>query len=196
METTPQLPTGPTDLLLRWNHGDNKALQRLIPQVYSELRRVASRVMARERRDHTLDATGLVHEAFLRLHAAQAPACHDRGHFIALAGRMMRQVLVDHDRRVSAQRRGGGLRRVTLDDGAEAFGSRPEDTLALNNCLKRLEALAPRKARVIELRYFLGLSVSETAAALDLSARTIALDVRFARAWIAAELRGRPRDGA
>lgn len=187
MQTTAQLPTSPTDLLLRWNHGDDHAFQQLVPQVYAELRRVASRAMARERGDHTLDATGLVHEAFLRFNHGQAPACRNRGHFIALAGRLMRQILVDHSRRLTAQRRGGGLHRITLDDSARAVRDQPEQMLALNDCLERLEALAPRKARVIELRYFVGLSVAETAAALGVSERTIALDTRFARAWIATE---------
>jgi RNA polymerase sigma factor (TIGR02999 family) len=174
-----------TGLLGRWGTGDRGALAALTPLVYSELHRLASCAMARERPDHTLQPTALVHEAFLRLYGGQPAACRDRLHFLTLASRLMRHILVDHARAAHAARRGAGAARVSLA-AADAIAAREPagDLLALDEALEELAAADARKARVVELRFFGGLSVEETAAVLGVSAPTVVLDTRLARAFL------------
>jgi RNA polymerase sigma factor (TIGR02999 family) len=181
-----------THLLARWGEGDRQALAALTPLIYAELRRLAARALSRERPDHTLQATALVHEAYLRLHGGRPAACRDRRHFLTLAARLMRRILVDHARALQAVRRGGGL-KLSLEAAGElpagAPGS-PLDLLELDAALDELAAADARKARVIELRFFAGLSVEEAAEALDVSTPTVVLDTRLARAFLFARLAG------
>lgn len=174
-----------TNLLDRWRKGDRGALATLTPLVYSELHRLAGRALARERPDHTLQATALVHEAFLRLQGGRPAACHDRLHFFTLASRLMRHILVDHARGLQAARRGAGAVKLSLDAAGELTAQEPPtDLVALDAALGELEAADARKARVIELRFFGGLTVEETATALGVSAPTVILDTRLARAFL------------
>ncbi len=175
-----------TSLLARWNDGDEEAVRELIPMVYRELHRLADGAMRGERRGHTLQATALVHEAYLRLARSPAQAWKDRVHFFAVAARMMRRILVDHARRIGAVRRGGGVARVVPVRAADEPRQAPpsDDLLALDEALTALAAFDPRKARVVELRYFAGLSAAETASALAVSEPTVLLDTRLARAWL------------
>jgi RNA polymerase sigma factor (TIGR02999 family) len=180
-----------TQFLDRWRDGDRGALATLTPLVYAELHRLASRALARERPDHTLQPTALVHEAFLRLHGGRPAACRDRLHFFTLAARLMRRILVDHARALKAVRRGAGAVQISLDHiGELAAGEGPADLVALDDALDELAAHDSRKARVVELRFFGGLSVEETAAALGVSAPTVILDTRLARAFLFDRLTG------
>lgn len=180
-----------TDLLSAWGGGDGDALGRLLPLVYHELRRVASRRLARERPDHTLQPTALVHEAYLRL-AGQSRARWDgRAQFFAIAARLMRRVLVDHARARAATKRGAGRTIVGVDLDAHVPLSRTRvDVLALDAALERLSREDERLARVVELRHFAGLSVVETARALGSSSATVKRDWSLARAWLFKELGG------
>lgn len=174
-----------TDLLARWREGDRGALATLTPLVYAELHLLAARALAQERPDHTLQATALVHEAFLRLHGGQPASCHDRLHFLALAARLMRRILVDHARSLNAVRRGAGAVKLPLELAGElAVAETSSDLLALDAALDELAAADDRKARVVELRFFGGLSVEETATVLGVSAPTVILDTRLARAFL------------
>jgi RNA polymerase sigma factor (TIGR02999 family) len=178
-----------TELLARWREGDRGALAALTPLVYAELHRLAARALARERPDHTLQATALVHEAFLRLHGGRPASCHDRLHFLTLAARLMRRILVDHARSLNAVRRGAGAVKLPLELAGEiAAGETTSDLLALDAALDELAAADARKARVVELRFFGGLSVEETATVLGVSAPTVILDTRLARAFLFARL--------
>lgn len=177
-----------TGLLERWSSGDRGALEQLMPMVYAHLHRLANRAMHGERRDHTLQATALVHEAFLRL-ADKSPSWNDRRHFYAVAARVMRRTLVDHARTLGAERRGGGWHKVTLGDPGGSRES-PVDLLALDEALDELAKLDARKARVVELRFLAGLTVEETAEILAVSKPTVVLDTRLARAWLYTRLRG------
>lgn len=183
----PDRPVSPTSLpeaLLRsWQAGDQAALQQLLPLVYDELRRVARRHLRSEREGHTLQTTALIHEAYLRL-ADQGPReLEQRGQFIALASHLMRQILVDHARARAAKKRQGGL-QVTLSEDLAAPEPSEVDVLAVDHALTRLFRLDPQQARVVELRYFGGLSISETAEALAISDATVKRDWRTARAWL------------
>jgi len=183
-----------TRLLGAWRTGELGAGDRLIPLIYRDLRRLAARCMAGERSDHTLEPTALVHEAYLRLAGTSQPSWRDRRHFFAVASRMMRHILVDHARSRRTGKRGGGAVRVPLASAAApASGGDPgqlADLLALDEALRSLAGLDPRKARVVELRYFGGLTVDEAAEVLGVSAPTVALDSRMARAWLLARIRG------
>ncbi len=161
-----------------------------MPMVYDELRRIAQAHLRRERQDHTLSSTALVHEAFLNLVDQSPPAVSDRVHFFAIASRVMRRVLVWHARKRNAEKRGGGQRPVTLDEVAVLSDDRLDEVLALDQALDRLDALDSRLCRVVECRHFGGLTVSETAEALDVSAATVKRDWRSARAWLRRELDG------
>lgn len=177
-----------TALLERWSHGDAAALAEVVPLVYGDLRRLADRSLRAERPDHTLQPTALVHEAYLRLAGSRAPEARDRGHFLYLVARLMRQILVDHARRRQAVRRGSEVHRVPLDE-ALAVGAAPGvDLLALDAALGELQALDPRKAKVIELRFFGGFEVPEVAELLGVSAPTVIADTRFARAFLLARI--------
>ena len=179
-----------TELLRAWGDGDDRALQQLTPLVEGELRRLARGYMARERRDHTLQATALVNEAFIRMTGAREVRWQDRAHFIGVSARLMRRVLVDHARSRGYQKRGGLVRRVTLTDGLAATPGPPVDVLELDRALDALAAVDPRKSRVIELRYFGGLTVEETASVLDVSVDTVKRDWRLAKLWLLRALQG------
>ena len=181
-----------TELLQAHAHGDGTALDRLFPMVYDELRRMARGRMRRERPEHTLGATELVHEAFFRLVRLDRIDWQSRAHFLAIASQAMRNVLLDHAEHRGAAKRGGGARAVTLD-GVEVANDMPDDdVLALCEALQRLEQLEPRQARVVECRYFGGLNLDETAEALGVSAATVSRDWTIARAWLHAELSDAP----
>lgn len=175
-----------TGLLLAWGTGDAGAGERLLPAVYEELRQQAGRAMRREGDVHTLQATALVHEAYLRLVDQRRVEWRSRAHFFAIAAQMMRRVLVDHARTRLAAKRGGALQRVTLGDvGAGAADSGEDmDVLALHEALEELAVLDPRQARLVELRYFGGLGIEETAEALEVSPATVKRDWAVARAWL------------
>ncbi len=158
--------------------------------VYVHLHQLAERAMRSERQDHTLQATALVHEAFLRLAEASPPAWRDRSHFYAVAARLMRRILVDHARHLAAERHGGGWQKTSLADMDGARDIPQLDLLALDEALERLARLDARKVRVIELRFFGGLSVAETAKILAVSEPTVVLDTRLARAWLYTRIQG------
>lgn len=179
-----------TQLLVQWGEGDEAALHELIPLVHDELRRMARRRMAGERRGHSLQASALVNEAYVRLIDARQVKWQNRAHFLGIAARLMRQILVDAARSKRSLKRGAGAMRVTLDDARIAASDPGPEVLALDEALKALAGFDERKARVIELRFFGGLSVEETAATLAVSVDTVMRDWKFARAWLAKELRG------
>lgn len=176
-----------TLLLTAWRDGDREALDRLMPLVYGELRRLAARFLEGERKDHTLQPTALVHEAFLRLVGGAVPRWQDRVHFFAVAAQVMRRLLVDHARARRTDKRGGGVRPLpltaALDIGSPDAGD-PELLLALDGALVELAVHDPRKARIIELRFFGGLTIEETAEVLDIATSTVILEARLARAWL------------
>ena len=177
-----------TALLRAWRLGDRGALEQVAPLVYDELRRIARRELRRERPDHSLEATALVHEAYLKLAGLDKVVWQNRAHFFALAATMMRRVLLDAARARRYQKRGGGAARVLLADDLPA-ATRSHDIAALDDALDTLARIDERKSRVVELRFFGGLTLEETAAALDLSTATVARDWRFARTWLLRELR-------
>jgi RNA polymerase sigma-70 factor (ECF subfamily) len=184
-------PKQVTALLRAWSDGNEGALEQLLPLVEAELRRLARIYMARERRGHTLQTTALVNEAFVRLVDTKGLRWQDRAHFLGISARLMRRVLVDHARARGYQKRGGGAQRVTLTD---ALVTAPEPSLHLIDLDRALDSLAavdPRKAKVVELRFFGGLSVEETANVLHLSTDTIKRDWRLAKLWLLRELEGR-----
>lgn len=176
-----------TRLLREWSSGNQEALDKLLPLVYDELRRQAGGFFLRERGEHTLQPTALVHEAYLRLVDQEAIDWKDRAHFFGIAGRTMRQVLVDHARARNAEKRGGGRIHVALD-AAEAAGAatpaRPMDLLDLDRALSRLAAFDERQARLVELRLFAGLTIEESAEALQISHATVSREWRHAEAWL------------
>jgi RNA polymerase sigma factor (TIGR02999 family) len=183
--TSPQASTV-TRILAQLGAGDTSALDRLLPLVYDELRVIAASQLRREASGHTLDPTALVHEAFLRL-VDQREGFRNRGHFFGVAAQAMRRILVDYARRRRAQKRDGGI-RVTLTDAIGPETGAADQVIAVDDALARLEAMDPRLARVVELRFFAGLSVEETAAALDISPATVKRDWAAARAWLQREL--------
>ena len=194
-DTTPQMvspssPEGVTELLRAWSDGDDEALERLMPLVEAELRRLARGYMVRERRDHTLQTTALVNEAFLRLTDARRIRWQDRAHFLGITARLMRRVLVDHARARAFHKRGGGAQRVTLDDRLVASLDPGLNLLALDRALEALARVDLRKSQVIELRFFGGLTVEEAAAVLHVSADTVKRDWRLAKLWLLRELEG------
>jgi RNA polymerase sigma-70 factor, ECF subfamily len=180
-----------TDLLLAWRAGDETALARLTPLVHQELQRMARRCLRGERAGHSLQATALVHEAYLRLVDVQHVNWQNRAHFLAMAARLMRRVLVDAARARRSQKRGGGVLPVSLSDAGH-HPEKGEDVVALDEALHALAEVDERKSRVVELRFFGGLSVAETAAALTVSPETVMRDWKLARAWLRREL-GRAR---
>lgn len=178
-----------TTLLLAWGQGDESALERLIPLVERELHRIARRCMAGERVGHSLQATALVNEAYLRLIDAQHVKWQDRAHFLAMSARLMRRILVDWARSKQYQKRGGGALRVTFDDGLPVADERGQDLVALDEALQALAKFDERKSKVIELRFFGGLSVEETAEALKVSVDTVMRDWKLGKAWLLREMR-------
>ena len=179
-----------TQILNAVRDGDQKAAAELLPLVYGELRQLARARMAKTPPGQTLQPTALVHEAYLRLIGADDPGWNSRGHFFAAAGQAMRQILVDQARRKGSLKRGGGRQRLDVDDVEPAIEPPSDDILALEEALTHLEQDDPRKAEVVNLRYFAGLTVEETAAALDISVTTVELDWRFARVLLYDELAG------
>jgi RNA polymerase sigma-70 factor, ECF subfamily len=178
-----------TKLLLAWSGGDQRALEKLAPIVYDELRRLAHRYMRHERPGHSLQSTALVHEAYLRLVDYQRMDWEGRAHFLSVAAQAMRRILVEHARRKN-QKRGGGVQRVSLDDAAEVCGGRPRDLVALDEALNALALVDARKSKVVEMRFFGGLSVEETAEVLKVSVVTVKRDWSTAKLWLYRELAG------
>jgi len=174
--------------LSAWAAGDESALERLVPVVHRELRRLARLHMRRERAGHTLQTTGLINEAYLRLVDVRRIQWRDRAHFFAMSSRLMRRVLVDHARARGYLKRGGGVRRVSLDEAPDIAVERGRDFVALDEALAALERIDPRKSRVVEMRFFGGLSVEETAGVLKVSADTVMRDWRLAKAWLLREM--------
>lgn len=177
-----------TDLLLAWGSGDRSALDELMPLVHQELRRLARLQMRGERDNHTLQTTALVNEAFLRLIDLRRIRWQDRAHFLALSAQLMRRILVDHARSRNYQKRGGGVATIALEDVFVAPTERGTDLVALDDALDDLARVDPRKSQVIELRFFGGLSVEETAEALNVSPETVTRDWRLAKVWLLREI--------
>ena len=179
-----------TALLLAWGDGDESALARLIPIVHDELHRIARGCMAGEKGDHTLQATALVNEAYLRLLGTQGMNWQNRAHFLAMAARLMRRILVDFARSKQYLKRGGGAVNISLAPDVVLSAQPGRDLVALDDALDALAKVDERKSRVIEMRFFGGLSVQETAEALHVSAETVMRDWKMAKAWLLRELRG------
>ena len=180
-----------TQLLRAWRQGDAAALDRLVPVVYQKLRRLARHYMAGQRPGHTLQATALVNEAYMRLIDCEQVNWKDRAHFFAISARMMRRVLVEFARARQYQKRGAGARKTSLDEGVIASPQRGQDLVALDDALQALAAEYPRQAQVVELRFFGGLNVEETAEVLHVSAITVMRDWQLAKVWLARELKKR-----
>lgn len=189
MSSEPTQPEAITQLLVAYNNGDHSALEQVFPLVYNELRRLASGYLRREREDHTLQPTALVHEAYLRL-LGQDVEWQNRAHFLGIAAQMMRRILVDHARQHQAEKRGSGGVKIALDD-ADAINlsaERAADLIALDDALTALAEFDPNKSRMVELRYFAGLSVEETAKVLGISIATFVLQWKTTRAWLYREI--------
>lgn len=173
-----------TTLLCRWREGDREALEELMPLVYEELRRLAHHYLSRERSDHTLQSTALVHEAYLRLAGQNPPEWQNRAHFFGIAARIMRQILMEYARTRGAAKRGGGACRVTLDDSFSIPDQIGLDVVALDRALTELSALDEQQGRIVELRFFGGLTIEDTSEVLGVSPATVKRDWITARAWL------------
>jgi RNA polymerase sigma factor (TIGR02999 family) len=180
-----------TALLLDWSHGDEKALNLLTPLVYDELKKLASRQLRRERPGHTLQSTALVHEAYLKLIDQNRVQWHDREHFFAVASQIIRRILVSHARGRNSSKRGGGKTMLAFDESIALPGRPDTDLVALDDALETLAQLDPQQGRIIELRFFGGLSIEGTAKVLGISTSTVTRDWNLARAWLHRELSGR-----
>lgn len=187
--------SNPTALLLAWGRGEASALDALMPLVHGELKRLARRHMNHERPGQTMQATALINEAYLRLIQIKGIRWQDRAHFFAMSSRLMRRILVDAARAKGYQKRGGGAQRVTFDEALPVTNEPDANLVAIDDALQALAAVDARKAQVIEMRFFGGLTVEETAAALDVSADTVMRDWRLAKAWLLRELTGRATAG-
>ena len=177
-----------TRLLLDWSNGDKTALDKLMPLIYEELRRLAHRYMSRERAGHTMQTTALVNEAYVRLINRKNVHWQDRAHFFAIAAELMRTILVDHARSHATAKRGGGARKLSLDEVLVVSQERAADVVALDEALNALAVIDPKQSRIVELRFFGGLTIEETAEVLDLSAATIKREWTTAKAWLYHEL--------
>jgi RNA polymerase sigma factor (TIGR02999 family) len=193
MDNTARPSSDITGLLLAWSNGDETALKQLMPLMHRELQQIARRCMARERADHSLQATALVNEAYLRLIDVRRVNWQNRTHFLAVSARLMRRILVESARARGSQKRGARDPKVTLDDALMVSAEPAPELVALDDALQALETFDKRRSRVVELRYFGGLSVGETAAALGVSGDTVMRDWRLAKAWLYQEMTGRPR---
>jgi RNA polymerase sigma factor (TIGR02999 family) len=182
------LPLDVTQLLGKWSSGDTDALDELMPMVYSELRRIAHRHMAQERADHTMQATALVNEVYLKVHDQRGGQWNNRSQFFAVAAQMMRHILVDYARRHSRAKRGAGAEHVVLDEAMIVSPDKSDEMLAVNDALEKLELVDKRRSQVAIMRFFAGLSVEEIAEALSISVETVTRDWRTARAWLRNEL--------
>ena len=196
MSVSPDTSHDVTALLVEWSNGDEGALDRLTPLVYDELHRMASRQLRRERADHTLQTTALVHEAYLRLIDQKRAGWKDSAHFSALAAQMMRRILIDHARSHRYAKRGGGAPRVSLDDAPEIGVSEEPDVLEVDEALQQLAEVEPDLARIVELRYFGGLTSDQIAEVFGVSVPTVTRRWRMARAWLYRYLTGDLPDGS
>jgi RNA polymerase sigma-70 factor (ECF subfamily) len=181
-------PNEITQLLKDWRGGDSKALDTLLPRVYKELRRLARHQLRNERADHTLQSGALVHEAYLRLVGASSPQWESRTHFFAIAAQLMRQILVDYARRHGAVKRGGTMYKLPLEDAMAAPWRAEVDVVALDDALQALARLDERQSRVVELRFFGGLSLNEISEVLEIAPATVQRDWTAARAWLHREM--------
>jgi RNA polymerase sigma-70 factor (ECF subfamily) len=180
--------SGVTELLEKWSNGDQEALQRLLPLVYDELHRLARLHLRRERQNHTLQPTALVNEAYLRLIDQRSAHWQNRAHFFAVAAQLMRRILVDYARRQRAAKRGGTVPNLSLSHARNQSGKTGYDLLAIHEALNQLAEIDPEQSRVVELRFFGGLSIAETAEAMHSSHATVEREWRVARAWLRREL--------
>jgi RNA polymerase sigma factor (TIGR02999 family) len=177
-----------TQLLIDWGNGSEEALHQLMPLVYSELRQLARDYMRRERAGHTLQATALVNEAYLRLVDQNQVQWQSRAHFFGIAAQMMRRILVDHARKRQAERRGGGVEQLSFDESIGTYREPPVDLLALDDALRALESIDPRQSRIVELKYFMGMTIEEVAQLLKISPATVLRDWHTAKAWLGREV--------
>ena len=177
-----------TELLVRWRGGDRQALDSLLPLVYDELRRIARHYLQGERPGHTLQSTALVNEAYVRMVAQDFPQWQNRAHFFGVAAQLMRQILVDHARSHRASKRGGDVYKVSLDEAGDQPQATDIDIVALDDALKNLAEMDPQQCKVVELKFFAGLSIEDTAEVLGISASTVKRDWITARAWLYREL--------
>lgn len=187
MQDSPE-PNDVTRLLLNWSEGNSSALDQLLPIVYSELRKIASGYLRKERAGHTLQPTALIHEAYLRLVDQNIPKWENRAHFYGVAARLMRQILVDHARMRGSARRGGDQKKISIENATVFSEEHAADLLAFDEALQKLNNMDERKARIIEMQSFAGMTAEETAAALGISVPTVKRDLKFARAWLKREL--------
>jgi RNA polymerase sigma factor (TIGR02999 family) len=183
----PQPPESATQLLLRWREGDREALRSLIPLVYKELRQAAHRCLRSERSGHTLESTALVHEVYMRLAGSHPPAIENRAHFVAIAAKLMRQILVDYARKRGAAKRGPDY-KVELHEGLYLPQNQSVDIVALDHALDRLSQRDEQQEKIVELRFFGGLTVEETAQVLEISPATVKRDWSMAKAWLTREV--------
>ena len=189
-------PQSVTALLQAWSSGDEMALESLIPLIYEELHRIARRYLGRERPDHTLQTTALINEAYLRLADARRVPWQDRTHFFAISAQVMRRILVDHARSRQNLKRGGAVRRVSLDEALTVCRERSAELVKLHDALTALSAVDGRKGQVVELRFFGGLNIGEIAHVLKVSPDTVMRDWKFAKVWLLRELRNGVRHKA
>ena len=189
-------PNQVTELLTAWSRGDQSALDQLIPLVYGELHRLAKRCLRRERPGHVLQTTALVNEAYLRLTGAQTVRWQNRAHFFAISAGLMRRILVDFARSRNVQKRGGEAQRVSLDEALAVAIEPDTDLVALDDALTALARLDERKSRVVEMKFFGGLSVEETAEVLKISPETVMRDWKMAKVWLLRQLNGEAKDEA
>lgn len=173
-----------TELLIKWSKGDKAALDEVMPVIHSELRRMARRYMARERSGHTLQTTALINEAYLRLVDQQGVEWQDRAHFFAVSAQVMRHILVDHARKYQSEKRGAGVQKIPLDDVVVANQQRAAELVALDEALDALAAVDPRQSQIVELRFFGGLTVEETAEVMKIAPITVMREWRTAKAWL------------
>lgn len=177
-----------TQLLIGWSEGDRDAFDRLLPLVYQELKRMADRYLRRERSDHTLQSTALVHEAYLKLIDQRHVRWQNRAHFFGIAAQAMRRILVDHARDRQAEKRGGGAVKLSLDDELDLSDRRASELIALDDALNTLMEMDAQKSRIVELRFFGGLSIEETAEVLGVGTATVIRQWRLAKAWLYGEI--------
>lgn len=185
--------TGVTELLVNWGKGDKEALNKLMPLVYDELHKLASRYLRRERPDHTLQTTALVHEAYLKLVDQKKASWENRAQFFAVAAQLMRRILVDYARGHRASKRGGDFCKLSLDEGLVSVEEKDAELLALDEALDRLAVIDSQQSRVVELRVFAGLTLEETAQALNISPRTVRREWGMAKAWLHREIKNNDR---
>jgi len=183
-------PDDITGLLVDWGKGDKAALDRVIPLVYEELRRLAHRQMRRERAGDTFQTTALVHEAYMRLVDYERMQPRDRAHFLAIAAQAMRRILIERARSRASAKRGSGGQKISLDEAQDLSGERAADLIALDEALTNLASIDPRKAQIVELKYFGGLTIEETAEVLEISTPTVERDWQTARIWLHREIKG------